>query len=233
MKSFDLRLGRALMLFEAEDVRGKYENIINMYRSGVRIREIAAANGESVETIENILSKLNRRDEARRVRRNDIIRMFSDGYSARDVADRYGISVDKVYDISRSSEGDSLEDDSFGRILPGAVGAPRKFNRDEIVNLYNSGVSVSEIASRLGASVPTIYNVVRDARDSGANLAPRKRKADKRAIVDLYNSGVGVSEIASRLGVSVSTVYNVMRDVRDSGGVFEGRLAWALGSVLS
>jgi hypothetical protein len=76
---------------------------------------------------------------------------------------------------------------------------------EEIVNLYNSGLSCSDISKLDGRCETIIYNILKD------NVKIRSRSEANKIfpdflLVGLYNLGLSTSQIGELLGIHQSTV---------------------------
>ncbi|MET1101193.1 MAG: helix-turn-helix domain-containing protein [Pyrodictiaceae archaeon] len=85
----------------------------------------------------------------------------------------------------------------------------------KVVEMYNSGVNVRDIASSLGLSMSTIYRIL---KSSGVKMRRRKyvtrgRVSDEELekIIRLYLEGKSIYEIAKIVDRPVSTIYYVVK----------------------
>jgi DNA invertase Pin-like site-specific DNA recombinase len=79
----------------------------------------------------------------------------------------------------------------------------------QIVDLYQSGVALSEILKKLNVSAYGVYATLKKA-----GIKPTNQHAIKpihKQIVDLYQSGVSFSEILKKLNVSPHSVYAALK----------------------
>jgi DNA-binding CsgD family transcriptional regulator/8-oxo-dGTP pyrophosphatase MutT (NUDIX family)/predicted ABC-type ATPase len=134
----------------------------------------------------------------------------------------------KRYDVDlrqqRYSEEGAAFINTFVRNLPentngvsGKMTGPRFAERDaQIVEKYNQGMSLPEIAESAGITTNAVGLVLNQARKRGLVGKPRsgvKKPEDiprNTKIVDMYESGKGTAEIAKELGVTKNIVYNVV-----------------------
>jgi very-short-patch-repair endonuclease/transposase-like protein len=81
------------------------------------------------------------------------------------------------------------------------AGKPMPLDRDYIISLYQSFISIKDIAAQIGVNHKTIRKVLRRA---GIDTTPRKniKPPNIQEVLDLYNHGVGVGGIAKQLGYS-------------------------------
>lgn len=116
--------------------------------------------------------------------------------------------------------------------MPGALRWEIKLRRDKLENLrlqaearnrenrnaaaiemYVGGVSVEELAIRLGISSSTVYQIFKEAEAAGRpspRLARRQERDDR--VVRHHRDGQTQSAIAERLGVSQATVAKILQE---------------------
>ena len=70
---------------------------------------------------------------------------------------------------------------------------------DNMVQLYESGESISALGRRYGCSNPTI---TKRLRDRGIEIRHQDVTVDVDALIELYNSGVSVKALAKRFECS-------------------------------
>ena len=91
--------------------------------------------------------------------------------------------------------------------------------KEKVLELYNQGTEVKEIAMRLDVSVVTIKTYIKELKEEG-RVEERKsvRKSikieRKEKVLELYNQGIEVKEIAMRLKVSPATVYKYIEELK-------------------
>ena len=150
-------------------------------------------------------------------RREKVARLYSEGKSAKKIAEELGVSYATIYqDIRLLREEGTLEKSTRKkRATIGRVAERRK----ELERLYNEGKSVLEIAEELGVSRDVIYQDIRllikegmlgkrdrKKRATNAEVAERRKEAAR-----LYNEGKSVPEIAEKFGVSRDVIYQDIR----------------------
>lgn len=131
-----------------------------------------------------------------------LLAMREEGDSAKKIAKFFNVSDSTVYNTIRRVGGPFQERYSQNRKVKQRV----IDRRTQIVDFYEKGVSVTDIAAQLGICRPTIYN---DLRIMGISLrGPVKSVNATRlhAIQVLVQNGWDLKDIASALGVTVARV---------------------------
>ena len=81
--------------------------------------------------------------------------------------------------------------------------------RRQMTELYKSGLTLKEVAARVGCSSPTVRNSL---SEFGLALRPKSggqkkySPQDHQRIIDLYRSGLTLKEVSARVGCSPTTV---------------------------
>jgi DNA-binding CsgD family transcriptional regulator len=80
---------------------------------------------------------------------------------------------------------------------------------DQIVILYNGGVTVRDIAKQFNCNRKTIS---RKLKQRGVSVMQSKlmKQANAKEIINLYQSGLTTAQIADKYGVSVSSVMRLL-----------------------
>lgn len=95
----------------------------------------------------------------------------------------------------------------------------RQKRNDEIVNAYERGGHVSEIAKDFNVSTGVIYNVVNDAKQRGvvtrtsrsSHINEEERQERVKVFIALYEGGMTLNEIGKAFGVTSETVRKTIR----------------------
>ena len=98
-----------------------------------------------------------------------------------------------------------------------------KIIEDRIVQLYGSGVKVSEIAADVNKHPKVIYDIIR--RNSLELRETHKKKTilsleDKREIIEMYLSGRSNKEIADKFKINNCTIYITLKNQEESTNRF-------------
>jgi DNA-binding CsgD family transcriptional regulator len=85
---------------------------------------------------------------------------------------------------------------------------PLRASRDEIRRLHSSGLSINQIAERLGCARSTVWRAINGHKPaSGA----RAKKVDREKLLELWQQGLTLLQIGLQLGCSASTVGMLVR----------------------
>jgi DNA-binding CsgD family transcriptional regulator len=141
--------------------------------------------------------------------------LLEDGCSKAEAARRLGVSVHRVYNLAAAS-GRKFKRDCVK--YPSANKGTTRGNltREEILDLYDSGCPVKEIAKKAGCTRQNIWLIINSSgrKCTRVDLPP----IDEEKLFALLEDGCSRSEAARRLGVSVHRVYDL---VAASGRKFE------------
>lgn len=74
---------------------------------------------------------------------------------------------------------------------------------DELLELYESGLSLMQIANQLGVSETLVYRRLKD--QPLYNARKTESQIDNKMLLDLYNSGLTTQQVADKLGIGRST----------------------------
>ncbi len=138
--------------------------VIELYKSGVPVDEIAKRFCINRATIYSILRRhgvepMRKRRRSRSLtpeEEEQLIHEYKEGVPVQDLLEKYGVSTTKLYEILRK-HGVKLRARKRSH-------RRRRLSDEEvktIIELYRSGVSVYEIAKRLGRPVSTVYAVLK------------------------------------------------------------------------
>lgn len=83
----------------------------------------------------------------------------------------------------------------------------------QIRQLLDSGLSVSEVAKQLGVRYNFVYNVAQRYFKAQGKTLPRRTSKAKQ-IMDLVAKGYTIDQIKQELGLEYSQVYQVIRRYR-------------------
>lgn len=95
----------------------------------------------------------------------------------------------------------------------------RQKRNDEIVDAYERGGHVSEIAKNFGVSIGVVYKAVAEAKDRGAvtrtarssHISEEQRQERAKSFIALYEGGMSLSAIGSEYGMTGEAVRRVIR----------------------
>jgi DNA-binding CsgD family transcriptional regulator len=130
--------------------------------------------------------------------------LLEDGCSKAEAARRLGVSVNRVYKLVAAS-GRKFKRDCV-KYPSASKGTTRgNLTREEILDLYDSGCHVKEIAKKAGCTRQNIWLIIKSSgRKCG--LPP----IDKEKLFALLEDGCSKAEAARRLGVSECRVHYLL-----------------------
>ena len=213
---------------------GRNQRILDARSSGKKIKDIAKEENLSATTVANIItSELNLRnpDRIKRGRKGDkarnkrIIDSALSGKKPQEIAKDEGLPLRTVrYVLTESRRGGG---ENLPPILTAMV--PQGRNK-KIIDSYNSGKTIDEIAEDESIPKRTVQYVLTNARAAGlVGLAPKGRlpkSLEKRPGLEERNERIlksyiedkkKPSEIAEEEGIPVRTVRYVLTEARRSG----------------
>ena len=99
----------------------------------------------------------------------------------------------------------------------------RKERKEKVLELFNEGAEIEEIAKRLDVAVVTINKYIKELIDEG-KVQKRERKnikkeERKKKTLELYNEGANIEEIAKRLNISDVTIYKYIKELGKEGKI--------------
>ena len=78
-------------------------------------------------------------------------------------------------------------------------------NREEIVKLYNEGVSTCEIGRIFNVSNASVYLFLRD--NCGVKIRQTKKIDKFNQVIEMFNTGMSLSEISKTIDIGLTTVH--------------------------
>ena len=149
--------------------------------------------------------------------------LYESGMTHSQIAEQLNVSYQRVFYIVRVRK-------EMARVNTGKKDKHEEL-LEQIIKLYNEGLSQKTIAETLNKSQPQISMLIGEIRcdsELSALLNYRKRggkpgytqdqrKAIMTEVIDLYNSGLTVIEVGARLNKSASSVEQWIREARKEG----------------
>lgn len=85
----------------------------------------------------------------------------------------------------------------------------RKFDRDEAVRLYKSGLGVHVIAKQLGVTSSSVWKALQKL----LVMRPKQdRKVNPKLVANMYMAGLSTPQIAKHVGVAIKTVTRALHE---------------------
>ena len=140
--------------------------------------------------------------------------MYESGLTMKDVAKFLGMDVGAV---KRRFEKDGVKIRSYSEnqdLLRG-----HSYNKTFIINEYNSGKTLTELATSLNTTPMTIRRIINkngsDTRSiKDASTLKHNEELNEVKIVEMYNSGMAKKEIAAKLGYGESAVGKLLNKTK-------------------
>ena len=126
---------------------------------------------------------------------------WESGSSTRELAQKYGISLQSVYKV--------LKRNSTKRPIEPYPGISKE-TESNVVADWESGSSVRELAQKYGISNQSVYNVLKRNSIKRRILSGPSDEEEFDLIAD-WESGSSARDIAQKYGISITTVYAVLR----------------------
>lgn len=219
-----------------EDIEKLEAEIVELWNSGMPRKEISDKIHVSNRTIANALEKAKEKGiyikEHKRGRKKstkaeklkeEIVELWNSGMIQKDIAEKFHVSSTTIGNVLKEAKekGIYIREQKRGRKK--STNAEKL--KEEIVELYNSGMKKRDIAQNLHVSMTTIGNALREARKKGIYIRESKRgrkkseKAEKleEEIVRLHNSGMKQRDIAKKIHTSTTTIKDALKKAKEKG----------------
>ena len=215
------RVKRRKTLRKNSKKEGNKEKILELYNQELEIKEIAKKLNLAYSTIHRYIKELGeegriqeRKNLKQRKREERILELYSQGLEIKEIAKKLNLAYSTVHRYIRELEEEGRVEER--KSVRKSVKIERK---EKVLELYNQGTEVKEIAMRLDVSVVTIKTYIKELKEEG-RVEERKsvRKSikieRKEKVLEIYNQGIEVKEIAMRLKVSPATVYKYIEELK-------------------
>ena len=198
------------------------EDIIQMYKSGVNIAQIASKYNDNAHYIRRNLTNLGIYDpniDGRKILTpsdiKDIVKMYKSGVSIYGIATKYGVNHNTIKDmlVKQGVYREYTREPNEKPFSPSDI--------EDIVEMYKSGVIIYDIATKYGVHHNTIKGILVKQGVYGKNRRELDIKpfspSDIEDIIEMYKSGVSIRKIAAKYNVSVT----IIKDRLIKQGVYE------------
>lgn len=191
------------------------DELARLYKEGKTITEIARKFEVSHNTIKSRIKELgiyegnNRTTYRKNVDNEKLIEMYKEGYSLEDIAKTVGMSSWGVRDRLKML-GEYYVRDNVKR--------KRKVSDKDIIELYNKGTSISEIANKHNVTYCNVLQRVKelgiykrrgDRPDIKGEKNPLYRDdVDNKKLIDMYNEGYSIAYLAKEFNMSKGGILN-------------------------
>lgn len=99
----------------------------------------------------------------------------------------------------------------------------KRQRKAEAIRLWESGMTVQEIAEHMELKVGAICDYTRDVREAKSRTERHKYDAD---VIRLYNAGKTYKQIGEAVGISTEHVSQILSRLRDNGKVGRRNKLW-------
>lgn len=178
------------------------EEIINMYNSGMSIRNIQKIVGIHRQKISNIL-KSNGIDVTRGADHLAIVEDFKSGISTEMLSKKYGI-IEKMIIRVLNKHGIFFYKEK--RILS-------DIEKHEIKESFYNGEKIKNLSKKYNCNIQTINEFLRSTtKESLHALSHRKnKKLPEDEILESYKNGVSIMDISSKYNTSMSVIRKLLK----------------------
>lgn len=194
------------MLYSTMEERLKL--VSELWTKGVKLKEIAERLNISVSTVRRYVRKLGLQPRFRKIKgtsswdsvAEQVVELWHKGAKVSDIARSVGVSKATIYSYLRHL--------GLKRQRPANVKVNEEKLR-EMVEMLESGATITEIARKLGVSRHTVQRHLKLICPSGLNGCNRRKLEawELERAAEMWRAGAKLKEIAEHLGVSVYTVY--------------------------
>lgn len=143
----------------------------------------------------------------------EIVALYEQVERAKPVAERFGVSSETIYRILRKHGIPRTHRHPKQAKACQSANAHKGINTDEVCELRNQGLLLSEIAKAIGCSVRTVhYHVEKGGLSAYDGRGRRSPLRDSESeICRLYEEGMANREIAEQFGVCPQTITKVAK----------------------
>jgi len=93
------------------------------------------------------------------------------------------------------------------------TGRPRSFDREKIIELYDQGLELQEIADTVGCSIALVGIAVKDAgRSPFLRHYPHRENVDNAAMLQDYQDGMPIGELCEKHNLHYSRVHQLRKE---------------------
>lgn len=228
---FDVNPSTVFLFLKKNKIKTSYKEKVNkndklfakLYKSGVPVKKIVekynttiskvyrGLHNEGVELIcvgSNLTKGVSKLDP----HKEEVIRLYKEGKSINEMAEIFGCSYSVVYRFLKKNK---------MKINKKVYNRSSKLDpyKEEIISLYNKGLSIDDIVEKFNASRSTIYTFLKknNIKTKGPRYIKDKYKKIKdyeHMIIELHNSGFSPKEIIEKTKLPRSSVYKILRNYK-------------------
>jgi len=194
-------------------LESNHVEFVKLWNDGVKCDEIGKRFGVSKQFVAEYAATHRTECAKRREKNNEKINLeefakaWKEGLTAEEIAKKLGVSFSCVSHYAKRHR-DICPERERGRRT--AV------DKEKLARLWKDGLTIEEIAKRLGVSLSCVSHYVEKHRDTCPNRKKGKKTAiDKVEFARLWNSGENVNTMAKKFDISSSYVYHYAKRHRD------------------
>lgn len=205
----------------------KYSKILELWNSEMTQQDIATELKISKSTVGRALREVSKERKDKRNRKKNserektqqeryakILEMVSAGMTQQEIGELLQISQPYVSIILKKGSTKSGPSKNRKQL--------KEERYAKIIELYNSGESMEDIAQKLAIAISTVQRALRDEKRKNGFIKKNKRhnkKAEARyaKIVELWNLGIEKGEIKNQLQISMNTINNALKKAKANG----------------
>lgn len=194
------------------------EAVINYYNAGHTIREVKMKYDLSEDYIKEIFKKYNvktRRGPISNKNKDYDVQEIIEAYKANmkwsEMTEKIGLSVSWMQELLKKN---GVEVKRKKRMPNG-----NKKKTDEIVKLYESGLSIAKLSKMYSASQSTIRTflqnsgvTIRGSHEAIIALSNRKYKRKTEDIINAYKNGMAIKDIETKYHTHLRTIYRMLEE---------------------
>ena len=201
------------------------EKILKLYNSKAGTEEIAKALNISLPTMYRYIRELREEGKIQGIKKKEerkekTLELYNQGIEVKEIAKRLNVTVETIntYIKELEEEGRAEKRKTLRKT------SKKEENKEKILELYNQGLEIKEIAKRLNVTAVTINTYIKELIEEGRiqegkDLKQRKKEEKKEEVLRLYKQGIETKEIAKKLNLADLTIHRYIRELEEEGRV--------------
>lgn len=193
------------------------EKTAKLHNSGLKIKEIAENIGVSVGTVNRYIKELKEEGKIQVIDKEKvekrILELYNQGIEIKEIAKSLNMSIASINKYTKKLRQKGMIQN---RKLIKSIKIEK--TQEKILELYNQGINVEKIATKLNLSSSTVYRTIRKLNKEG-RIQSINKKGRKKKTLELYNLGLETKEISKRLNVTVESINTYIKELREEGKI--------------
>jgi len=146
-----------------------------------------------------------------------VAKLYESGMSARDVAKKLNIGKSTV--VSYANNLGISRTELMSKIKGGSNKGDRKYDLDEVKNLYEKGLSIREVAKTLKTDSGTIHRYLKEMNATRSREELDNQRVEKEnEVIQYHLKGLKPNEIIKKTGLGQTTVYRYIKKLFEREG---------------